>query len=256
MCRALPVNCSQQSRSTWQPCTNRGCRAGPGESIKTSISKVLSLRYWYMIWPSISKILRYRYMNLPSWASISKILRYRILLISKKKVRYRRIFDIGSIRYRSTNLRYRSFFISSSVCFDIGSMPTSISKSRYRSTDLPISKLHIVPDIEAKTLTFDIEGLVFDIVHISISGIFASPWYHDHAKLGNLKVQRFQMLRRRVSGSLLLTRCWHWELRECTVPASNRIMTCNVRPESGVWPELLWSPTRMNFNVVKHSLAE
>jgi hypothetical protein len=27
------------------------------------------------------------------------------------------------------------------------------------------------PDIEAKPLTFDIEGLVFDIVHISISGI-------------------------------------------------------------------------------------
>ena len=45
-------------------------------------------------------------------------------------------------------------------------MPTSISK--YRPS---ISKLHIVPDIEAKTLTFDIEGLVFDIVHISISGI-------------------------------------------------------------------------------------
>ncbi len=29
-------------------------------------------------------------------------------------------------------------------------------------------------DIEAKSLTFDIEGLVFDIVHTSISGIFAS----------------------------------------------------------------------------------
>ncbi len=48
-------------------------------------------------------------------------------------------------------------------------MPTSISK--YRPS---ILKLHIVPDIEAKTLTFDIEGLVFNIVHISISGIFAS----------------------------------------------------------------------------------
>jgi hypothetical protein len=57
-------------------------------------------------------------------------------------------------------------------------MPTLISK--YGPS---ISKLHIVlvPDIEAKSLTFDIEGLVFDIVHISISGIFASI-----SKLGKL----------------------------------------------------------------------
>jgi hypothetical protein len=45
-------------------------------------------------------------------------------------------------------------------------MPTLISK--YRPS---ILKLHIVPDIEAKPLTFNIEGLVFDIVHISKSGI-------------------------------------------------------------------------------------
>ena len=58
-------------------------------------------------------------------------------------------------------------------------MPTSISK--YRPS---ISKLHIVPDIEAKSLTFDIEGLVFDIVHISISGIL----------LRYRSLARFQML--------------------------------------------------------------
>ncbi len=34
---ALAEECGQQ------PCTNRGCRAGPGESMKNSISKVLSL---------------------------------------------------------------------------------------------------------------------------------------------------------------------------------------------------------------------
>jgi hypothetical protein len=47
-------------------------------------------------------------------------------------------------------------------------MPTSISQ--YRPS---ISKLHIVPDIEAKTLTFNIEGLVFNIIHILILGILA-----------------------------------------------------------------------------------
>ncbi len=45
-------------------------------------------------------------------------------------------------------------------------MPTLILK--YRPS---IWKLHIVPDIEAKPLTFNIEVLVFNIVHISILGI-------------------------------------------------------------------------------------
>ncbi len=48
-------------------------------------------------------------------------------------------------------------------------MPILISK--YMPS---ILKLHIVPNIEAKTLTFYIEGLVFDIVHISISGVFCN----------------------------------------------------------------------------------
>ncbi len=79
-----------------------------------------------MIWPSISKILQYQYMNLSfdieessisnttdieEEASISKNLRYRVL------------------QYRSTDLRYRSFFIY--VCFDI-----EACRLRYRSTDL------------------------------------------------------------------------------------------------------------------------
>jgi hypothetical protein len=67
------------------------------------------------------------------------------------------------------------------------SIPTSISK--YKPS---ISKLHIVPDIEAKTLAFNIEGLVFNIVHLSILGIFASisklgkvpDDEPDHARLG------------------------------------------------------------------------
>jgi hypothetical protein len=74
-------------------------------------------------------------------------------------------------------------------------MATSISK--YRPS---ISKLHIVPDIEAKTLTFDIEGLVFDIVHISISGIFASI-----SKLG--KVPDVARLRLIGSDSLREMKC-------------------------------------------------
>ncbi len=88
---------------------------------------------------------------------------------------------LKNLRYRGASiskyLQYRSFFISG--CFRYGSMPTSISKYR-----LSISKLHIVPDIKAKPLTFDIEGLVFDIVHILISG----------NSLRNRSLARFQML--------------------------------------------------------------
>ena len=40
---------------------------------------------------------------------------------------------------------------------------------------------------QAKTLTFNIEGLVFDIVHISISGIFASI-----SKLGKVPYDGFR----------------------------------------------------------------
>jgi hypothetical protein len=72
-----------------------------------------------------------------------------------------------------------------SGCFDI-EVPTfdieissflcaSISKHADRDFDIEVQtfdiEVTIVPVIEVKTLTFDIEGLVFDIVHISISGI-------------------------------------------------------------------------------------
>jgi hypothetical protein len=95
--------------------------------------------------PSISNT-----TNIEEKTSISKNLRYRGALISKYLPSISKFLHFCVLRYRS--------------------MPTSISK--YRPS---ILKLRIVPDIKDKTLTFNIEGLVFDIVHISISGhgIFA-----------------------------------------------------------------------------------
>ncbi len=78
-----------------------------------------------------------------------------------------------NLRYRVASLlKYRpsisKFQVLHFCVLQYRSMPTLIQKNRPS-----ISKLHIVPDIEleAKTLTFDMESLVFDIVHILISGI-------------------------------------------------------------------------------------
>ncbi len=135
--------------ATWIAVSNPA-RTGAAGRAQENQSKLWYRRSWAFdiegLEPLISKLtLRYRYMI---WPSISKILRYRILLISKKKLRYRRIFDIGVLQYRSTDLRYRSFFIS--VCFYI-----EACRLRYQSTDLlyrsymlyPISKLKHWPSI-------------------------------------------------------------------------------------------------------------
>jgi hypothetical protein len=77
------------------------------------------------------------------------------------ELQYRRFFDMW---YFSIEGPFISMFLHFWV-LQYRSIPTSILK--YRPL---ISKLHIVPDIKAKPLNFDIdsEGLVFDIVHISI----------------------------------------------------------------------------------------
>ncbi len=97
------------------------------------------------IWASISKdIERYRRffdMDIWIWASISKNLRYRILPISKKKLRYRRIFDIWcfDIEVPTFDIEVFSFLcasISKHADFDIEVHTFDIEvtyRTRYRS---------------------------------------------------------------------------------------------------------------------------
>ena len=148
MCRAL--NCSQQSRSA--TLHEPGLPGGPRRINQNFDIEVLE--------PSISVY------DLTFDIEDSSILIYDLTFELCECTTYRRIFDIEYyqyrrksfdieessitknllyrvLRYRSTDLRYRSFFIS--VCFDIEEC-----RLRYRSTDLryrsyisyPISKLN------------------------------------------------------------------------------------------------------------------